>query len=333
MLLFGGESSEHTVSISSARNVFAALDDIKFNVVPTYIDEGGKWWQIDNITDQIDTTEAKQLLPVLGSGSFMAVPGSEIISPNVILPILHGLNGEDGTVQGLARLSHIPIVGCGIAASAIAIDKVLTKQLLENSGITIVPYEIHLASERIPSFAELSEKLGDILFVKPATSGSSVGISKAKNDDELKAALSLAHQHSPKVLIEKAIDARELEVGILGNGAKARTSCVGEINADRDFYDFDSKYSSSSQSKVMIPADITLELSERIRKIAVKAFAIIDGEGLARVDFFLSSDGILYLNEINTMPGFTNISMYPKLWRDQGMTYPELIEKLIALAI
>ena len=333
MLLFGGESSEHTVSISSARNVFAALDDTKFDIILCFIDESGRWWLLESLDQVSDTQDLVQLIPVLGTKSFTTIPNNKFITPDVILPILHGENGEDGTVQGLAKLLHIPIVGCGLAASAVCIDKVLTKQLLEQGGIKTVPYAVHLSGEPMPSFGQLSSTLGNSLFIKPAGCGSSVGVSKASNDEELATALAEAHKYDSKVLIEKAINARELEVGMLGSGSSAKASGVGEIRPDSEFYSFESKYSASSQSKAIIPADIDVELSEQIRTIAKKAYLIIGCEGLSRIDFFLSDDNILYLNEINTLPGFTNISMYPKLWRQEGLSYSGLIESLISNAL
>jgi D-alanine-D-alanine ligase len=333
MLLFGGESSEHTVSISSARNVFAALDDTKYDVVLGYIDKEGQWWLLDNMTDQIDTAGLPQLLPVLGSGSFITIPSSDVIKPDVILPVLHGVNCEDGKIQGLANLLHIPIVGSGVEASAIAMDKVTTKQLLENNGVKTSPYEVHLSDEPFSSFHQLSDKLGSPLFIKPANEGSSVGISKVSNDDELSAALIEAHKYDKKVLIEKTITGRELEVGVLGSGTNIRVSGVGEIIPDRDFYDYDSKYDTASQTKVIVPADLPAEISEKIREITKKSFVVLGCSGFSRVDFLLSDDNEIYLNEVNTLPGFTNISMYPKLWRQEGMTYSALVDALISDAL
>ncbi|HUC96349.1 MAG TPA: D-alanine--D-alanine ligase family protein, partial [Candidatus Saccharimonadales bacterium] len=257
----------------------------------------------------------------------------ETITPDVIFPALHGVNGEDGTVQGLVQLLHIPIVGSGVEASAVTMDKVTTKQLLEYNGVKTAPFEVHLSKEPFLSFHQLSEKLGSPLFVKPANEGSSVGVSKVKNDEELSVALTNAHKYDKKVLIEKAIIGRELEVGVLGSGAKIRVSGVGEVVADRDFYDFDSKYSTASQSRIIIPADLSSELSENIRSITKAAYSVLGCKGLARVDFLLSDDNEVYLNEANTLPGFTNISMYPKLWRQEGMTYGGLIDTLIIDAL
>lgn len=333
MLLFGGESSEHDVSVSSASNVVKALDNTKYEIILTYIDRDGKWWMIDIISDYIDTTGCLQLTPILGSGIFHTIPNNKAVKPDVILPILHGANGEDGTVQGLAKLLHIPIVGCGVEASSIAMDKVITKQLLEYSDIKTVPYAVHILGQSSCSFDQLSARLGDMLFIKPARSGSSVGISKVKNSEELISALAKAHKHDSKVLIETAITARELEVAILGNGNNAKPSGVGEIIPDREFYDFDSKYDDSSKTKTNIPADISPEIANRIKEIALQAYDVIGCEGLARIDFFLSDDNVLYLNEINTMPGFTNISMYPKLWHQEGLAYSSLIDALISDAL
>jgi len=332
MLLFGGESSEHTVSISSARNVFAALDDTKYDVILGYIDKEGQWWLLDNMIDQIDVIGLPQLLPVLGSGGFITIPNTEVIKPDVILPILHGVNCEDGKIQGLANLLHTPIVGSGVEASSVAMDKVTTKQLLEYNGIHTVPFEVHTIGNTYLSFRQLSEKLGSSLFIKPANEGSSVGVSMVTNDEELSAALTIAHKFDKKVLIEKAIKGRELEVAVLGSGKNVRISRVGEIIADRDFYDFDSKYDTSSQSKVVM-ADLPDETSEKLREITKKAYSIIGCEGLARVDFFLSKENEIYLNEVNTLPGFTNISQYPKLWRHEGLTYSALVDALISDAL
>jgi len=333
MLLFGGESSEHEVSVSSARNVFAALDDTKYDVVLCYIDRNGRWWLIENMTDPVDISTASQLLPELGGGCFVTLPNKEAVFPDVILPILHGVNGEDGTVQGLAKLTHIPIVGCKVEASAVTMDKVTTKQLLEHNNIQTVPFEVHIAGDALQSFHQLSDRLGSPLFIKPANGGSSVGISKASNDDELSTALNDAHKHDDKVLIETAITARELEVAVLGSGKSAKVSGIGEIKPDREFYDYDSKYDNSSQTQAIIPADIPSELAESIKKTTASAYQVLGCTGLARVDFFLSETNEVYLNEVNTLPGFTNISMYPKLWRQEGLSYAGLIDALIADAL
>lgn len=333
LLLFGGESSEHEVSVSSARNVYAAIDNAKFDVLIGYIDREGKWWQLDVFDDEIETHAAPQLVPVLGSGGFVTIPSSRIITPDVILPILHGKNGEDGSVQGLGQLLHIPVVGCDMTASAICMDKVATKEILETRHFPVVPYESHRRNTPVPDFSHLSMKLGSPMFVKPARAGSSVGVSKVYSDEELAAALELAHKHDDVALIEQGVTARELEVAVLGNPPHHKASVVGEINPGDEFYSYDAKYSSGSHSSVEIPAQIDDQLMQKIRQMAVDAYVALGCRGLSRVDFFLDENDQLFINEINTLPGFTNISMYPKLWRHEGLMYSTLIEALISAAL
>lgn len=334
LLLFGGESSEHDVSLSSARNVYAAIDDMKFDVVLTYIDRNGKWWLLESFdTDLAMHTNAAQIVPVLGTQSFITLPNSNVIKPDVILPILHGKNGEDGTVQGLAQLLHIPIVGCDVTASSICMDKLATKEILDSHNIAIAPYDIHRIHDEMPDFNHLSMRLGSPMFVKPARAGSSVGVSRVYSEEELAAALDLAHQHDDVALIERGITGRELEVAVLGNPPHHKTSGVGEIRPGSDFYSYDAKYSPTSTSQAIISADLDDETRAYVKQQAGLVYSILGCKGLSRVDFFLTEDNTLYVNEVNTLPGFTNISMYPKLWRAEGVTYSQLIEQLIQLAI
>lgn len=333
LLLFGGESSEHDVSISSARNVFAAIDDTKFDVLLGYIDRQGKWWLLDRFGSEINPHGAPQLAPVLGAGSFVTFPNSRVVKPDVILPVLHGKNGEDGSVQGLAQLMHIPIVGCDMTSSAICMDKLATKEILATAGIRVSPYEVHRQGGSTPDFNQLSVQLGSPMFVKPSRAGSSVGVSKVYSEEELVKALDEAHKHDETVLIERGISGRELEVAILGNPPQHKASGVGEVKPGDDFYSYDAKYAASSTSQVIIPADLAESDALRIRELASKTYATLGCRGLARVDFFLADDGTTYVNEINTLPGFTNISMYPKLWKQEGVSYSQLIERMIALAL
>lgn len=333
LLLFGGESSEHDVSISSARNVYAAIDDDKYDVKLCYIDHHGKWWLLDNFDGSVDTHGAPQLLPVLGTGNFITMPEHRIVKPDVLLPILHGKNGEDGTVQGLAELLHIPIVGCGVEASSLGMDKLATKEIATVHDIKVVPYAVHRRGEEVPDFEKLSLSLGSPLFIKPARAGSSVGVSKVHNDGELEKALEEAHRHDKVALIEQAVIARELEVAVLGTPPNHEVSGVGEIVPGAEFYSYDDKYASDSKAAVKIPADISPEIESQIQSVAKTIYQALNCSGLSRVDFFLSDDNTLYFNEINTLPGFTNISMYPKLWRQQGISYPQLIERLIQDAL
>ena len=329
LLLFGGESSEHDVSISSARNVYAAIDDEKYEVILGYIDRSGKWWLLETFDMNIDIHGGLQLLPVLGGTTFVTMPNNQVIAADVILPILHGRGGEDGSVQGLAQLLHIPIVGCDITASSIGMDKVASKEIAAVNGISVVPYVVHRRYEQQPDFDKLSMTLGSPLFVKPSRAGSSVGVSKAHSEEELAAALQLAHQHDQVALIEQSITARELEVAVLGTPPHHQVSGVGEIIPGADFYSYNDKYANDSKAVVAIPADVSEDVSVAIKSMANTMYQILGCSGLARIDFFLSDDGKIYFNEINTIPGFTNISMYPKLWRQEGIGYPQLIERLI----
>lgn len=328
LLLFGGESSEHDVSVSSARNVYAAIDNESIDVILGYIDHHGKWWLLKSFDMQINTHGAHQLVPALGSKGFITLPDQRIIQPDVILPILHGRNGEDGSVQGLAQLLHIPIVGCDVTSSAIGMDKVASKEIAAANNIAIVPYEVHHISHEVPEFHKLTMTLGCPLFVKPSRAGSSVGVSKVYSEDEFHEALQQAHKHDTTVLIEQAITARELEVAVLGTPPHHKVSVVGEIISDADFYSYDDKYKNGT-SRTDIPADVDENISAKIQKMAGTIYEVLGCSGLSRIDFFMNEDDKLYFNEINTLPGFTNISMYPKLWRHDGISYPELIERLI----
>ncbi len=333
LLLFGGESPEHDVSISSARNVYAAIDNAKFDLVLGYIDRQGKWWLLDKLEDDVSPHGAPQLAPVLGSGSFVTFPSSRIIKPDVIFPILHGKNGEDGSVQGLAQLLHIPVVGCDMTASSIVMDKVATKEILTANGIKVVPFVSHRAGDTNPDFNHLSMKLGSPMFVKPSRAGSSFGVTKVYSEDELERALTAAHKYDDVALIERGVSGRELEVSVLGNPPTHETSGVCEVKTPEGFYDYEAKYASTSTAEFMIPANLPDDVTEKVRAIAGKVYAALGCKGLARVDFFLVDDATIYVNELNTIPGFTNLSVYPKLWREAGLPYSKLIERLIFLGL
>jgi D-alanine-D-alanine ligase len=332
LLVFGGESSEHEVSVLSARNVYSAINRDKFDVILAYIDKTGVWWLLDDIEENIVTDAAKQLTPVLGTGKFITNTDNIEVKPEVILPILHGRNGEDGSVQGLAQLLHIPIVGCDMTSSSICMDKLATKEVLEAHDILVAPYTVHRQGTPVPDFQMVTEQLGSPIFVKPSRAGSSVGVSKVRNEQELIEALAEAHRHDEVVLIEKAIVGRELEVAMLGNPPDQEASAVGEIVPGDDFYSYDDKYASSSSSKTLVPSPLDEATALTVRNTASNIYDLLGCSGLSRVDFFLAEDGSLYANEVNTIPGFTNISMYPKLWQASGLAYSELIERLISLA-
>lgn len=333
LLLFGGESSEHDVSIASARNVYGAIDKEKFQVILAFIDTKGRWWLLPHFGGAVTTKGAARLAPVLGSGTFVTFPHNRIIKADVILPILHGKNGEDGSVQGLGQLLHIPVVGCDLTASSICMDKLATKEILASQGVPIVPYAVHKHYEPFPDFGKLAHSLGTTLFVKPARAGSSIGVSKVVNELQLRQALVDAHEHDETALIERAISARELEVAVMGNPPHHKVSGVGEVVPDDEFYSYSAKYSSANISRIDIPAHLEKAETEAIRKLAGKVYRTLGCQGLARIDFFMDEKKHIYVNEINTLPGFTNISMFPKLWQQAGVAYPKLISYLIQSAL
>lgn len=334
LLLFGGESPEHEVSLASARNVYAAIDDSSYDVQPVYIAKDGKWWLTNQITEVTADETVRHLAPVPGSGSFVTLPDYKIIRPDVIFPVLHGRGGEDGSVQGLAELLHIPVVGCDMTASAVGMDKLLTKRIWQAAGLPVVPYETYAFDMTIPDFVSVASRLdSDVLFVKPTRTGSSIGVSRATDDKSLSDAIVSAHQFDREILIEKGIQGRELEIAVLGNPPDFDVSPIGEIRPNAEFYDYETKYSATSRAEVIVPAQLENGTAERISLLARQAYTAIRAAGMARIDFFLSDDGQIYLNEINTIPGFTNISMYPKLWHQAGLSYTKLINRLIELAL
>ena len=329
MLLFGGESSEHEVSIASARNVFDAIDKATYELSLVFIGKDGRWWLIDSFDDHAHPTVQLSLQP--GTSTF-TTSDARSITPDILFPVLHGRNGEDGSVQGLAQLLHLPIVGCDMTASVLAMDKIAAKEVFAHHGLDVLPFAVHRQGEPTPDYAEIASALGPTLFVKPSRAGSSVGISRVTNEAAFANALDEAHVHDEFVLIEQAANhPRELEVAVLGTPPHHEASVVGEIRPDGEFYSYDSKYSDSSTSSVVIPADISDELAQTIREQALAAYSALKCRGFARVDFLLDDTG-LYINEINTIPGFTDISMYPKLWEASGLSYSALIDRLIALA-
>ncbi len=330
LLLFGGESAEHEVSIASARNVFAAMDDRKYDILLCYITKDGHWRLVEDIESLDGAHHA--LLPVLGGKHFITEPGNKSIVPDVILPILHGPNGEDGSVQGLAQMVHIPIVGCQTLGSAICMDKDVARRLMRAVDIPVVEYVVYNKHDPLPVFSKITLQLGNPVFVKPANLGSSVGVSKVHDEAHFNQALQAALKHDNKILIEQAVTpTREIECSVLGNH-DPQASGLGEINPHSEFYSYDAKYSPESEAELIIPAKLDEQMTTQIRALAVKAYQTLECRGLARVDFFVSGDKV-FLNELNTMPGFTNISMYPKLWREAGLGYSQLIDRLIELAL
>jgi D-alanine-D-alanine ligase len=340
-ILFGGRSAEHEVSIQSAKNIFTALDKEKYNPILIGIDQTGKWRLYPNaeaaFTNKSLSTNDKQnhevaLLPA-GDGKLLDItePDNQI-TLDAIFVILHGPYGEDGTVQGLFKLANVPFVGAGVLGSAVGMDKDVMKRLLREAGLPIGKFLTVKATNELPSFDSITEKLNTPCFVKPANMGSSVGISKVNDESEYLAAMEMAFQYDNKVIVEEYIEGREIECAVLGND-HVIASLPGEIVLHNDFYSYKAKYINKTAATLQIPADLPNELVKAIQTLAIKTFQTLDCAGMGRVDFFLTTKNELIVNEINTLPGFTQISMYPKLWEASGVNYTELINKLIQFAL
>ena len=353
-VLFGGASSEHEVSLMSARSVLGALDPAKYDVVQVGITREGRWLvEADAVgrlieraeaagalEGEVERTEAVALLADPGRGGRLLRPaaaGSGDLAPlDVLFPLVHGRTGEDGALQGLFELSGVAYVGAGITGSAVGMDKEIAKAVWTAAGLPVGPYRsLHWHDwRREPARlkGELASRVGFPCFVKPASSGSSVGVRKVHDMDELAPAIEDAARYDTKILVEEAIEGRELECGILGNH-DPEASVVGEIVPGHEFYDYEDKYFDDAV-KLLIPAALPAGIGDRVRELAVEAFRAIDARGMARVDFFLErGTERIYLNEINTIPGFTRVSMYPRLWEASGVSFPELCDRLIELAL
>ena len=343
-LIFGGRSSEHEVSIMSAKSIYQALDKDKYEIIPIAITKEGKWLtpKISRrvLEDGKITTEEDQivLIPDSKGGYLQGIEGNGKlkISIDIVFPVLHGPFGEDGTIQGLLEMSNLAYVGAGVAPSAAGMDKGMMKDIFKSKGLPQGQYQViyrYMLEKNLDGVIEqLEDSFNYPCFIKPANLGSSVGVSKVHNRDEMPGALKKAAEHDRKIIVEEFINARELEVSVLGND-HIKASVAGEIIPDREFYDYDSKYK-SNDSKLLIPAPLDGERMIEIRSLALQAYRAIDCQGFARIDFFIDRDtDQILINEINTIPGFTRISMYPKLWEASGLPYPELVERLIQLSI
>ncbi len=346
-VIFGGKSGEHEVSLTSAKNVINAIDKSKYEVVPIGITKAGLWLTGPKVMRQL--TDESQIPPKLAAGASpssrslvpflddsVVTPESNLGHLDVIFPVLHGPLGEDGTVQGFLELADVPYVGCGVTGSAAAMDKAVAKAVFRAHDLPILPYQVILRRiwQRDPDqvIAQLEANLRYPMFTKPANLGSSVGITKAKDQAGLWLGLDEAAKYDRKIVVETGLEAREIEVSILGNDEPI-ASMPGEIIPSREFYSYAAKYIDDS-SELIIPAPLTPAQTERVQEIAITAFQTLDCAGLARVDFLVDKQtGKIYLNEVNTMPGFTAISMYPKLWAASGLSYSELIDRLIELAL
>ncbi|MGH7789333.1 MAG: D-alanine--D-alanine ligase family protein [Candidatus Binatia bacterium] len=343
-IIFGGRSGEHPISIRSSRYVVDSLDRDRFEPVLIGIDRAGGWhlFSEDGYRAIADTVpEAGQaVIPVPQGGRCGLVdpndPGRPLAAPEVIFPVLHGSYGEDGTIQGMLDMLDVAYVGVGVLGAAVCMDKDVCKRLLRDAGIPIVPYEVVTAErwQREPDQVRAAaRRLGSPLFVKPASLGSSLGVYRVAEPGALDAAIEGALGLDEKILIERGIDGREIECAVLGNQA-AQASIAGEIIPGEAFYSFEDKYAADSRSRLLIPAPLSEGQSAQVRDLAVRAFLALECRGMARVDFFLErSGGALYINELNTIPGFTSISMYPKLWAASGLDGGALVSRLIDLAL
>ncbi len=349
-LIFGGRSVEHEVSLNSAIGIINHLDKKKFNCIPVKISKQGTWLLFDNtenlqsIDDVKKNPETQVVAADTGSPGLILLNSGKkepsdisptVVPVDVVFPILHGSFGEDGTLQGLLKMANLPFVGCDVLASAVAMDKVIAKQLFFQNNIPSADFIYFLGSAWKKSSDTITEgvkkEIGFPCFIKPANSGSSVGVCKAHNEDDFPSLVDQACTYDRKILVEKYIPARELECSVLGND-NPQASSVGEILPVREFYDYKAKYEDES-TKLFIPADIPEKTAAAVKTLAVNTFAALDCSGMARVDFLLKKNtGHLYVNEVNTIPGFTTISMYPKLWEESGISYTELITRLIELA-
>jgi D-alanine-D-alanine ligase len=336
-ILFGGKSAEHEISLLSARNVYEALDREKYTPVLIGIDKKGCWHLNDESQYLLDAGDPR-LIRLNEEGSPVGLLPScggtltSHIRLDVVFPILHGPLGEDGTIQGLLKLAEIPFVGAGVLGSAAGMDKDVMKRLLRDGGVPIGDFICLRSHEAPPGFDELAARLGLPFFVKPANMGSSVGVNKIRGQEEYLPGIADAFKYDSKIVIEEFIPGRELECSVLGN-EDPQASVPGEIKSTHEFYSYEAKYIDEHGAVMEIPAKIPEETAERVRELAIRTFKVLECEGLGRVDFFLKDSGEVIVNEINTMPGFTRISMYPKLWEASGVSYTELIDRLILLAL
>ena len=330
ILLYGGRSAEREVSVLSAESVMRAINYDKFSVKTYFITKAGDFIKTQEFTEKPSADE--KLMTNATVDLSQQVKPSDIYQENaVVFPVLHGPMGEDGSIQGFLEVLRLPYVGCNILSSSVAMDKITTKRILESAGIPQVPYVAVIEGENLEEkIAEIEEKLTYPIFTKPSNMGSSVGISKSDNQEELRAALDLAFKYDSRVLVAQGVNAREIEVGLLGN-YDVKSTLPGEVVKDVAFYDYEAKYI-DNKITMDIPAKISDEVISVMRTNAETAFRALGGQGLARCDFFYTEEGDIFLNELNTMPGFTQWSMYPLLWENMGLPYSELIETLVNLA-
>lgn len=344
-VLFGGKSAEHEISLMSAKNIVKALDPLRYDVLLVGITPQGHWRYLEDpklllssgkLTQFLeDQPHTKEVLVAPGRGAKTLVIDGKPHEVDVVFPVLHGPYGEDGTIQGMLKLLDLPYVGPDILASSACMDKEIMKRLLQSSGIDVAKWvTIHHYEKGKWSYAQVAKELGPTLFIKPANMGSSIGVHKVTSEATFKAALADAFLYDNKVLVEEQIVAQEIECSVLGN-ENPKASLPGEVivQSKDGFYSYDAKYVDDNGAITKIPAELKEDLIKRIQQTAVSAFKALSCEGLSRVDMFVTSDERIYVNELNTIPGFTNISMYPKMWEATGLKYADLLDELIAFAI
>ncbi|OQB18243.1 MAG: D-alanine--D-alanine ligase A [Parcubacteria group bacterium ADurb.Bin192] len=331
-ILYGGKSAEHEVSLQSAINILEALNRDKYEPVLICIDKNGQWRLNRGAQLSSDNGIPIALPPQSQGRIFSLSDGSQILTLDAVFPVLHGPFGEDGTVQGLLKLADVPFVGAGVLGSAVGMDKDVMKRLLRDAGLPVGKFMTLKSHEPIPDYQTIVDVLGSPFFIKPANMGSSVGVSKIHDKDAYEHGLSEAFDFDTKIILEENIPGREIECAVLGN-EQPLVSIPGEVVPTHDFYSYEAKYLDENGAVLKIPADIPDQVAQRIQKLAIKTFETLSCEGLGRVDFFLKENNEIIVNEINTIPGFTKISMYPKLWEAGGIPYTELIDKLIQLAM
>lgn len=344
-IVFGGKSAEHEVSLQSAKNIVEAIDKTRFEVVLLGIDKQGQWHISDAQNYLLNAHDPAHIALRPSDITLAHIPGKahqQMINAasgqpldaiDVIFPIVHGTLGEDGSLQGMLRMANLPFVGSDVLGSAACMDKDVTKRLLRDAGLSIAPFVTLTRRTRDSfSFDEIKAKLGLPLFVKPANQGSSVGVSKVNSAEQYQQAVALAFEFDHKVVVEQGINGREIECAVLGNDDPQASTC-GEIVLNSEFYAYDTKYIDDNGAKVVVPAAISAEVNDKIRHVAIEAYQTLGCSGMARVDVFLTENNDVVINEINTLPGFTNISMYPKLWQASGLDYTSLITRLIELAL
>lgn len=334
-ILFGGRSVEHGVSVNSARNIFDHIDKDRFEPLPIGITKSGQWYLTSGVTKDIGQGKALGLILDAQSPGFILVSSGDRVKADVIFPVLHGTDGEDGSIQGMIKAMDIPMVGTGVLGSSISMNKIIAKRLLKDAGLPVTDFVSfhHTEKEKI-DFKAIKKTLGLPLMVKSASLGSSVGVNKVKNEKEFDKAVEDSFRYDDSILMEEFIKGREIECAILGNHPP-EASYPGEIviNSKYDFYTFDAKYVDPDAVRINVPAKLDAKISQKVRDICLKAYKTLRCEDFSRVDLFLTEEGKVYINEINTIPGFTNSSMFPMMWNERGIGFTELISRLLDLAV